>query len=534
MNARGRFIPRAVLALFLSGMIGQAGAARADGGPDELAPPAEKISPAPVVASQPGAGTSVNLAPDPEEPRQTSEEKPEKSPSEKPAAAGNKVQEGKPSTDENGDTSRLSEDPIPLEKLPVRPNPLIELGQHFLGTGTLPKGFTLPGGATWQPAFLTWGTLRSAIHDVEAGNNTRQAAWLNRADIFGQLNLTPTERVIASFRPLDENGKFAGVTFSPRRRTENDHYNGVVRTLYFEGDFGEMFPDLDPSDSHLLDYGLAVGRMPLSFQEGMLINDAINAFGVVRNSLRPLASASNLRLTGLFSWGNVNRGGNDVLDKSARLFGLFSQFELSTSVADIDFAYVDADAKTGRGVYGGISSVQRIWGWLNTTFRVLGSYAVHQQTTSVGSGVLLYSAISWTPTGTDDIVYVDTYGAIHNYTPAARDAGLGGPLTNVGILYESVGLGSGYGAVLPNQARDSFGAAIGYQKFFNHTRTQVIFELGGRKGTATPDKRSQGALAVRFQQAIGRHLIARVEGFAHARESQSPRYGARYELFVKY
>jgi hypothetical protein len=440
-----------------------------------------------------------------------------------------------PPTANAGDgVSRFSDQPIPLAKVPKRPHPVLEIGPPFLGTGTLPKGFTLPGGATWQPSFLTWGTLRSAINDEELGGGNRRAAWVNRADFFGQLNLTPTERVIASFRPLDQDGQFTGVTFSPQRQTENGRFNGNVRTLYFEGDFGEMFPDLDPTDRHALDYGLAVGRMPVFFEEGMLINDAVDAVGVVRNALHPSASASNLRLTTIFGWGNVNRGGNDVEDRSAKLAGLFSEFDIPTSTVDIDVIYVNADSRTGSGLYGGISSVQRLWGWLNTTFRVLGSYALDQQTASVASGALLYSAISWTPEGTDDIAYIDTYGAINNYTPAARDAGLGGPLTNVGILYEGVGLGGSYGNVLPNVANRSFGGAIGYQKFFNRTRTQIIFELGARKGTASQDKKAEAALAVRFQQAIGSHLIARVEGFAHAKEAIHTQYGARYEFFLKF
>jgi hypothetical protein len=433
--------------------------------------------------------------------------------------------------EEPGGSSRLSEEPIPLEKLPERPAPPIELGQHLLGTGTLPQGIKMPGGAVWQPAFFAWGILRTGIHDVEVANDVHRAAWLNRADLFGQLNLTPTERVIVSFRPFDENGQFVGVNFSPVRRTQND-FNRVVRTLYFEGDFGEMFPDLDPADRHALDYGIAAGRMPLFFQEGMLINDPLDAVGVVRNSLR-VGSASNLRLTGVFCYGDVNRGGNQVLDTSAKLYGLFSEFDVPTSTVDIDFAYVDASKTTGRGFYGGVSSVQRLWGSLNTTFRVLGSYPLDQVTTSVGKGFLIYSAMSWTPRSTDNIVYLNTFGAINFYTPAARDAGLGGPLTNVGILYESVGFGTGYGNVLPNIAKDSYGGAIGFQQFFNRTRTQIIYELGARKGTATLDNKLEGALAIRFQQAIGRRLIARLEGFAHVKETVKPQYGVRYELLLK-
>ena len=432
------------------------------------------------------------------------------------------------------DSSRLSEEPIPLAKLPDRPRAPIDLGgDPFLGTGNVPRGFIAPGGAVVTPKLLTWGNLRTAVQGVELGNNTRRQAWANRLDLFSQLNFTATERIIASFRPFDKDGQFAGYTFAPTHRTEDDHFNAFVRTLYFEGDFGEMFPNLDPRDTKPLDYGFAVGRFPVFFQEGMLINDPMNAVGVVRNSLRPSAAGANLRLSVVYSWGQVNRGGNQVKDTSAKLAGLFCEFDVPASTVDIDAIYVRADKTTGSGVFGGISSVQRIFGGLNTTFRVLGSYALDQQTPSVGTGVLLYSAMSFDPRGTEDNMYINAFGAFKNYTPAARDQGLGGPLTNVGILFESVTLGASYGNVLPNAAKFAYGGAIGYQKFFGR-RTQVILELGVRKGTKAPDDKVEGGIALRFQQAIGRHLIARLEGFAHPRESQATQYGARYEFQLKF
>ena len=61
--------------------------------------------------------------------------------------------EGQHGEDENGGqghggdhSSRLSDENIPLqiEGFPQRPKPIIELGEPFLGTGTLDPGFRLP------------------------------------------------------------------------------------------------------------------------------------------------------------------------------------------------------------------------------------------------------------------------------------------------------------------------------------------------------------------------------------------------------
>ena len=76
--------------------------------------------------------------------------------------------------------------------------------------------------------------------------------------------------------------------------------------LFFEGELGELFPNLDQDDRRRLDLGLSVGRQPISFQDGLLINDFIDAVGVTRNNLSP-GGAVNLRFTGLYGWNQVNR-----------------------------------------------------------------------------------------------------------------------------------------------------------------------------------------------------------------------------------
>ena len=65
--------------------------------------------------------------------------------------------------------SRFSDEPIPLAEIPKRPRPILELGEPFLGTGTLAQGIKLPTGAVWQPALMAFGTIRSALQGAENG-----------------------------------------------------------------------------------------------------------------------------------------------------------------------------------------------------------------------------------------------------------------------------------------------------------------------------------------------------------------------------
>jgi hypothetical protein len=102
--------------------------------------------------------------------------------------------------------SQFSDEPLPLvlEGFPQRPDPLLELGEDFLGTGTLKPGVGLPTGAVWHPSLLLFGTFRSALQTFDGGEGVaRTSEWANRLDLFAQLRLSATERLILGLRPLD-------------------------------------------------------------------------------------------------------------------------------------------------------------------------------------------------------------------------------------------------------------------------------------------------------------------------------------------
>ena len=126
--------------------------------------------------------------------------------------------------DGTNDTARFSDQPAPLalQGFPQRPPPLLELGDKFLSTGNLQRGITLPTGEVISPNFWVFGTLRSAVQTFDNGGtgNARTTEWANRLDIFGNLQFSPTERILAGWRPVDQlhaNGTddFSGYRFEP-------------------------------------------------------------------------------------------------------------------------------------------------------------------------------------------------------------------------------------------------------------------------------------------------------------------------------
>ncbi|MEP0548758.1 MAG: hypothetical protein ABJF88_17615 [Rhodothermales bacterium] len=472
--------------------------------------------------------------------------------------------------DGHGDSnSRFSDEPIPLADIPDRPRPLLELGPKFLGTGNINQGFTLPTGAVWTPAFMLFGTIRTATQGIENGVADRQVAEaVARFDLFGNLYLTPTERIVAGVSPLNQEGRFTSFTLVNEvggapvlvNGEEPDDFqeelNFRINTLFFEGDIAEIFPKIDWDDSSPLDYYLSVGRQPLSFQDGLLINeDALDMVGLTRANMR-MGGLINTRAAAVFGWGDVNRhsslGGGfgdcdelfaagaaafgNCMDDSALLFGLFTETDTRKRTIEIDAMYVLADDSTGDGVYAGIGSTQRI-GEYNNTFRIVGSYPVGKETVFNQAGVVIHNQFGFTPHHTHNWVYVNLFGGIGQFRSAARGPGAGGPLGQTGLLFAAVGLGR-YGAALGNQADESVGGGIGYQMFFGTARRQqLILEAGGRYTYGSgPDIFTQdiAAGAVRYSFAVGRRGTIILDGFgAYDLNASQPNFGTRVELAIQ-
>ncbi len=457
------------------------------------------------------------------------------------------------------DTARFSDKPMPLatEGFPERPPPLIEWGDKFLGTGNLQKGITLPTGEVISPDFWVFGTLRSAVQTFDTGadgphtGNSRTTEWANRLDIFGNLQFTPTERILVGWRPVDQlagNGSdtFTGYRFEPlSSKGFVQGYGATPTTLFFEGEFGQMFPRLDDHDKKSLDYGFAVGRQPLTLQDGLLVNDDIlDMVSVTRNSLL-IPGGSTLRLSGLVAVDRIYRPDYatatvaNTLDRDDVLFGLDGAADFPVSTVEGDLLYEAAGGR-GNGFYAGLGSIQRI-GKINATVRAVTSVAVDgynsTYSSKVATGTLLLSQLSYTIPSSVDFIYMDAYWGIDRFSSAARDPTAGGPLGDVGILTAAVGIGS-YGAPLSNQADHSAGGVVGCQMFFDELhRRQLTFEIGGRAATQAPTLLRQQAaegIGLQYEQAFGRRFVLVVGTFGVTRDESGMSVGGRVEWETKF
>jgi hypothetical protein len=435
----------------------------------------------------------------------------------------------------------LDDHPHGIHPVPDRPPLLLEWGEPFLDAGPLKPGLVTPWGAVWRPAFWVFGEYRSAVQYADYDAKP-VAEWANRLDLFGQLNLSGTERVLLGMRPLDEElrnkRRFSSLDF--RDGDSIDGFNSQIQTLFFEGDFGEVFPNLDPFDTRHLDYGFSVGRMPLLAQQGLLINeDRLDAITVTRNTLFT-KRILNLRMTGVYAWDSIHRNSPDLgvpntEDNGSQLFALLTESDFAKSTVNADIVYVQSDTPASDLVAFGLSGIQRIQGYYNTyntSLHLLGSFPTNGESSFAQQGELLFAQTSWTPHHYEDLIYLNAFLAIDQFTSPARGPLTGGPLGQTGLLFSAPGIGR-VGAPINVQANDTAGASLGYQYFFDETRQQIVWEFGGQKDT---DSTNRGALAtgMRYQRAIGCHWIALVDATVGKRESANVGTSLRFEARAKF
>jgi hypothetical protein len=338
-------------------------------------------------------------------------------------------------------------------------------------------------------------------------------------------------------RPLDgQAGSYTGYNFEPDNSNGwQDDFNARLTKLYFEGDLGEIFPGLDPTDSHAYDVGFSIGRQRLQIQDGILTNDIIDMVGITRNSL-VFDGISNLRITGFYGWNHINRGNNTLANNdhehSANMFGLETEADTALdNTLSLDLLYV-TDDQDKNAWYVGAASTQR-FGWLNSTFRANASIPESNSSETVASGVLLLSQLSSTIPSTDNIIYFNTFVDIDRFTSAARGPDQGSPLANLGILYAPVGMGR-YGVPLGQLPDKTIGTIIGYQIFVDGIDSQLIFEIGGHTSTRSNKDESAIGFGTRYQRTFGNHHVLRFDSFVSGQEQENVAYGLRTEWMVKF
>ena len=424
-----------------------------------------------------------------------------------------------------------------VDHVPERPSSLFEWGDPFLKSGELNPGIPLMTGQVIQPGLLIYGTARTAVQTFSPGGfrGPKSTEAVARIDLYANYQISGTERFFVSVRPLDEGGKFTRYTFDSVDEEGFEFVDSTkIQTIYFEGDFGEIFPGLDPQDRGGLDLGFSIGRQRIALQDGLLLNDRLDSLGITRNSILPTGTA-NYRMTALLAVDDIRRS-DGVNTDEALLFALANEADLPFATVSLDGVYVKDQVGREDAFFLGAGAVRR-FGPTSVALRAVSSFPEVKDGSKSSEGTLLFAEISRNRPRSDDLLYSTWFWGINDYATSARDGHGGGPLDRAGILYNALRL-SRYTTALSNDVEDAFGGAFGLQTFLGDPdhRRQLVFELGWRADTGDRKGSDREALAVgvRYEQALGQHLVWRVDGFLVGRDEFQPGGGIRSEILIKF
>lgn len=429
----------------------------------------------------------------------------------------------------------------------AEPRPIIELGQPLYQEGPLAGGYNVVGRKNLvAPAFSVYGDWRNAVAYNDNGKGKEVGLMATRLNLETDLALTSTERVHALFRPLDQNPQFTrDEFFGPNRNGGRAVLNGNVRTLFFEGDAGNILAGATDSYQSF-DLPISFGLMPLIFQNGVWVNDAITGAAVslpARNSAA--LGISNMDLTfftGVDKVTNpaITNAQGGFIEHGIRVFGAAAFVEANGGYWESGIGRID-DREGDRSFNSAtLAFTRRYGGWLSNSVRGVWSFGQdrNQNLPKTADGVILLVENSLVTKRELTLVpYANGFAGFHRPQSLLRNTDAGGILFNTGILFETDGL-TGF-PKLDDTGADTYGGAIGVEYLFD-LHQQVALEVasvqtrGGDLEPGRPAKAAQYGIGARYQVPLSLDVIYRSDVIFARREKDSNIAGVRSEIRVKF
>lgn len=428
------------------------------------------------------------------------------------------------------------------------PRPLLELGRTLYLEGPLPGGYNIIGAKNLvNPSLQAYGDLRTAVAFNDNGK-TETALVATRLNLDVDLALTATERFHALFRPFDQNGQFSRYEFAG-----DDHLRGKgifdlnVDTLFFEGDIGNILAGL--TDKYQgFDLPVSAGLMPLIFQNGVWVEDAITggAFSIPAMNSK-LLGISNMDVSFFTGFDKVSTPAikddrNAFADHSVNVYGVAAFIEANQGYWEAGFGRVDGEDGFDELSYNSatLAFTRRYGGLISNSVRGIWTFGQNReknrQQTADGTILLIENSLI-TSLPSTLIPYLNLFAGFDRPQSLLRDAGAGGILKNTGINFETDGL-TGF-PKLDDTGQNTYGGAIGLQYLFNLDQ-QIVVEaatvqlIGDDIEPGRPAPGEQYAVGIRYQLPLTKALIFRADAIYGWREVVQDIAGVRAELRLKF
>lgn len=431
-------------------------------------------------------------------------------------------------------------------KFQVRnPRPMLELGRPIYQGGPLqPSGTGLGRKNPTDQAFSIYGDWRTAFARNSDGARAFNVL-ATRLNLDMDWKLTGTERVHAFFRPLDHKGDFTRCQ-SRGAGGKRCELNVDVKAdaLFFEGDLGAMMSGwTDRYQS--FDLPFAVGKMPLLFQNGVWLEDAISGFAFTLPARHSKSlDISNMDITFFAGLDNVNTPG--IVDgagnatASNRVLGATAFIEANQGYWELGIARVEPKGANLGQAYNNfaVAFTRRYGGWLSNSIRVIHNAgqdpAAGQRRTANGTLLLIENSLV-TRQPLTLVPYLNLFYGNDRPQSVARAADAGGILKNTGINFETDAL-TGFPR-LNDTADNTYGGALGLEFLFDLSR-QLVVEVATVRPHGDINNRAisgaQTALGIRYQHALDRAWIFRADLIVADRVNLKDIGGIRFEVRRKF
>lgn len=415
--------------------------------------------------------------------------------------------------------------------------PIVEWFTPWYQRGQLRPGNTLLGTHNpLIPQFLVYGDYRTGwASNTANGNNF--SVWAHRLNLDFDLRLTSTERIHWFMTPLNRGLNFTRL-IDDGDPTFVSELNPDVLFGFFEGDLGAIWGGLT-NQTLPIDLPVALGVMPLLFQNGVWLEDAflgVAATIPARNS--PKLDISNMETTFFVGFDNISSPAFNNEDSAARMYGVATFIEAWGGYAELNYAYLQDRRELDRGYHNSSAAYTRRFGtWLSHSTRVINNAGQDPngiEQTADGT-LLLWENSLITNYPSTRIPYFNFFAGFDRPQSAARDPLAGGVLRNTGILFETDGL-TGY-PFLNDSANNTLGGALGLNLLADDFSQQLVLETAAVLPMA--DKVSQAGdpqygLGLRYQIPLSNSVILRSDAMYGIQESGNDLQGVRVELRKKW
>ena len=385
------------------------------------------------------------------------------------------------------------------------------------------------------PSLSIYGDSRTAFAYTDNGSN-HESQIATRLNLDIDFKITGTERVHASIRPLDDGTRFTRHRFSGSQgKNSQTIFDPELDTLFFEGDLGALLSGWT-AESSSFDLPFSFGLMPLVFQNGIWVDDAITGFAfsaAAKNSKS--FDISNYDVTFFAGFDRVTSAAL-ANDEDSKVYGVSLFADANHGHWEAGIARIDTDGQLSGLDYtsASLAFTKRYLDRFANSTRLIGSFDQQPPigTAQTADGVMLLVENSVVTSSPSTFVpYANFFFGFDKPQPLASENGL---LKNTGISFETDGL-TGF-PKLDDSGEDSYGGAIGLQYLFNLDQ-QLVFEIA----TVKPrDKNRAGAVleqsafSARYQKPLQQDLIFRMDAMYAERSGASDLSGVRAELRLKF